>query len=355
MTARERVLATINRKPTDRIPVDVWVTPEVLDALRAHTGVQDELEVYQKLGVDKIVWTFPGYGKSDNFFDPNVVGNLNTWGVPTKKVISGAATYYENLEPPLGNFDDPAQLDDYPLWPDPDKLDYAGAKVLAVRAREFGFATIGPWISHFEIYCMMRGLENSFMDLIGEPDFLTAALARIHDVQMKMLERHMNELGDLLDMVFISDDMGSQQGLFMSLDVWDRFFRDHLTEYCDLIHRHGKKVLYHSDGAAHDLIPRLIECGIDILNPIQHVCTGMDCSGLKREFGDKVIFHGGVENQSILPFGTPADVRREVLECIDTLGKGGGYIPCSCHNIQAGTPVENVLALIETVKSASLS
>jgi uroporphyrinogen decarboxylase len=98
------------------------------------------------------------------------------------------------------------------------------------------------------------------------------------------------------------------------------------------------------------LIPELIECGIDILNPIQHVCPGMDRSKLKEAFGDKLIFHGGVENQKILPMGTPKEVAEETRECIRTLGKDGGYICCSCHNIQAGTPLENILSMIENAR-----
>ncbi|THG69368.1 hypothetical protein E5981_01030 [Bacteroides faecichinchillae] len=112
-----------------------------------------------------------------------------------------------------------------------------------------------------------------------------------------------------------------------------------------------KKVLYHTDGAVFPLIPGLIECGIDILNPIQHVCSGMDRVNLKLQYGNDLIFHGGVENQRTLPMGTVSEVIEETKKCLDTLGKDGGYICCSCHNVQAGTPVENILAMVDTVKS----
>lgn len=109
--------------------------------------------------------------------------------------------------------------------------------------------------------------------------------------------------------------------------------------------------MYHTDGAISPLIPGLIECGIDILNPIQHICPGMDRDNLKKLYGKDLIFHGGVENQHVLPLGTVQDVIDETRQCLDTLGKDGGYICCSCHNIQAGTPVENILAMIDTVKT----
>ncbi|MFA7344778.1 MAG: uroporphyrinogen decarboxylase family protein [Terrimicrobiaceae bacterium] len=355
MTPHERILATLNRKPADRTPVDLWCTPEVLNSLRRHTGKTEELEVYRSLGLDKIVWVFPDYSGISS--DPNEPGGGHTlWGVPLRTMKSGLATYQEFGTPPLGDYDDLAQLDDYPLWPDPAKFDYAGARRLALKARDFGFATIGPWISHFEIYCQMRGLENAMMDVVAEPDFLDAALARIDAIQTAMLDRFLSDLGDTLDIVFISDDMGSQQSLLISLPAWDAFFRERLTRWCSLIHRHGKKVLFHTDGSARDLVPGLIAAGVDILNPIQHICPGMDCAGLDGDFGGQILFHGGVDNQHVLPFGSPNDVAAEVRMCLETLGRGGsGYICCSCHNVQAGTPVENILAMIETVHRSRLT
>ena len=184
MTPRERIQSTLNRRPTDRTPVDIWCTPEVLDSLRRHTGVEDELDVYRSLGIDKIVWIFPNY--LDISSDPNESGRGRTlWGVPTHAVKSGLATYQEVHNSPFADYDDPSQLDDYPLWPDPDKFDYDGAKRLARRAYDYGFATIGPWISHFEIYCQMRGLENALMDVIAEPDFLNATLDRIDAIKQQ--------------------------------------------------------------------------------------------------------------------------------------------------------------------------
>ncbi|MEI7910560.1 MAG: uroporphyrinogen decarboxylase family protein [Verrucomicrobiota bacterium] len=350
MTPRERILATIERKPTDCTPVDLWVAPEVLNSLREHTGHSDELAVYHQLGLDKIAWVFPGDGSGR--FDPNAGNGKTMWGVPTRMMQAGHATYQEFGTPPLGDYDDIAQLDDYALWPDAARFDYAGARQWAQQARSFQFATIGPWISHFEIYCQMRGLENALMDIAADPDFLDATLDRIDAIQSAMLERFLGEMGDLIDIVFISDDMGTQESLLISPVSWERHFRGRLKNWCDLIHRHGKKVLYHTDGAVRPLLAGIINCGIDILNPIQHICPGMERAALQRDFGEQFIFHGGVDNQKVLPFGNADDVRRETRACIDTLGRDGGFICCSCHNVQAGTPVENILAMIDEVKQS---
>lgn len=347
MTPKERIIATLERKSTDRTPVDVWLTPEVLADLQRHVGIQDELKLYQELGLDKIVWIFPGYQAEK--YDPNESDGQDPWGVPMKKVVSGKATYMEFGKPPLGEMDDPEELADYPLWPDPDNFNYAAAKTSALKAREYGFATIGPWISFFEIYCHMRGMENALMDVIAEPEFLSATLDRIEAIQTSMLDRFLNELGDLIDIIFISDDMGTQESQLMAVDAWLEHFKPRMKRWTDLIHSHGKKVLFHTDGAARPFLPHLIDSGIDILNPIQHICPGMERDALKRDFGQSVIFHGGVENQHVLPYGSVADVRAETETCLKTLGRDGGYIVSSCHNIQAGSPVENVLAMIETV------
>jgi uroporphyrinogen decarboxylase len=347
MTSHERIIATLARQPVDRVPVDVWLTPEVLVSLQQYVGEADEYTLYQRLGIDKIAWVFPGYGSER--FDPNDSEGRDPWGVPTCKVRSGLATYQEWGAGPLAGYVDPEQLDDYALWPDPERFNYQAAKESAERAREFGFATIGPWISHFEVYCHMRGMENALMDVIAEPEFLSATLDRIDTIQTRMLDRFLAELGALIDIVFISDDMGTQESQLISTAAFEQHLKPRLKSWVELVHRHGKKVLFHTDGAAYAFVPHLIDCGVDILNPIQHRCPGMDRERLKHEFGHEIIFHGGVENQKVLPFGSAGEVRREVRACLETLGAGGGYIVSSCHNIQAGTPPENVVAMVEAV------
>jgi len=348
MNHRERILATLQRHPVDQTPVDIWLTPEVLTAVQDHVGTADELEAYHRLGLDKIVWIFPGYGSEK--FDPNDSQGRDPWGVPTRKVQSGHAVYQEFGEGPLAGVEEPEELDDYELWPEPEGFNFDGARALAETARSYDFATIGPWVSFFEIYCHLRGMENALMDVVSEPELLEAGLDRIEAIQTRVLERFLEGLGDLIDIVFISDDMGTQGSQLISIPAWRTHFQPRLKRWCDLIHSRGKRVLFHTDGAARDFVPHLIEAGVDILNPIQHICPGMEREALNRDFGEQLIFHGGVENQHVLPYGTVEEVREEVETCLKTLGRGGGYILSSCHNIQAGTPLENVLAMIETAQ-----
>jgi len=355
MNSRERIINILERKPVDRIPVDIWHTPEVENALKLHVGARDDFEMWKILGLDKIVWVFMDYktaaGESTGSqVGANAMGNRTMWGVPLRDVQAGAAHYQEFTEPPMREYTDPHQVAGYPYWPDPDLFDYDSALSLARRASE-DFAVIGPWVSFFEIYCQLRGIETALMDMLANPELVSATLDKIEAIQTEMLRRFLDKAAGYIDLVFISDDIGGQSNLLLSPENWEYFLRPRMERWCDLIHSYGLKVFYHTDGASEKLIAPLIDCGIDVLNPIQHVCPGMEMKGLKEKYGHKIIFHGGVDNQHVLPFGSAEDVRKETIDCLETLGKGReGFICCSCHNIQAGTPVENILAMIDTVK-----
>ena len=136
----------------------------------------------------------------------------------------------------------------------------------------------------------------------------------------------------------------------MSPACFRRFLKPRMKKMIELAHHHGARVFHHDDGACRPLIPELIEIGIDVLNPVQHRCPGMLRDELKREFGKDITFHGAVENQQILPFGTEEEVRAEVRQNARVLGAGGGYVLGPCHNLQSITPVENVLAMYDEAK-----
>ncbi len=354
MECRERLTATLNRKPVDRLPVDIWHTPEVGKALQKHTGTDNDLDMYRKLGLDKIVWVFMDYKSDVGGSTGSQVGagagsstNRTMWGVPLRGIESGEAHYEEFGDPPMKGYETPADAEKYPGWPNVDRFDYEKA-VNAARAACKEFGIIGPWVSFFELYCQLRSIEQAMIDLVLYPDLVEAVLDKLEDIQTQMMKRLFDRAADAFDLVFISDDIGTQNSLLMSPDMWRQHLEPRMKRWCDLIHSYGLKVFYHTDGAAEPLIDPLIECGIDVLNPIQHICPGMEAGALQKKYGDRVIFHGGVDNQKVLPFGTPDDVRAEVRMLLDTLGKGReGFICCSCHNVQAGTPIDNILAMID--------
>ncbi|MDA3958263.1 uroporphyrinogen decarboxylase family protein, partial [Oceanispirochaeta sp.] len=311
-----------------------------------------ELDIYRKLDVDKIVWLGIPY-KGVVLKDPNEHQEVNHWGVRFEEIEANEGVAYGEVSfNPLKDMNSIEDLEQYP-WPDPDDFDYETAAREANKlARDF--VTLGPLISLFEVYCQMRGLEQALMDTVIAPDFLHKALGFIADSQGEMVRRFLKAADGAIDLVFISDDMGSQNSLLMSPDSFDEFIFPHLKKWCDMVHSYGARTFFHTDGASEPIIPRLIEAGVDVLNPIQHVCPGMECTSLKEKYGDKIIFHGGVENQKILPFGSASEVVSETKLCLNELGPEG-YIPCSCHFAQAGTPEENIIALLDTVKNHRIS
>lgn len=348
---RERVLAIMNRQSVNRLPVDLWLTQEILKLLMEQTETEDELECYQALGIDKIL-AVPIFYEGPLPDPVHVGGYVSLFGAQMKPVTAGTAVYQEYANRPLAGMNDPGELERYPFWPDPDAFDIARMADWVVN-HSSEFALLGPWVSLFEIYCGLRGLEQALADLLENPDFLEAALNRIEEPQTELLRRLYKCVGDQVTFSFISDDMGSQDSLLLSPVLWAEHFGPRLRRLCSLGRSFGIYNFYHSDGAIGPLIPELIEAGIDVLNPIQHVCPGMDMKELKTCYGDRLVFHGGVDTQSVLPRGTTEQVRAEVRACLAALGRGrSGYICASCHNVQPDTPIDNVLALIDEVHRA---
>jgi uroporphyrinogen decarboxylase len=203
-------------------------------------------------------------------------------------------------------------------------------------------------IAPFYYHLQLRGLEQSLMDPLDDPEFTRHLLQRLSDFYREHHVRMYETCEGLIDIGDVTDDYGSQTGLLMGKKTWDEFYRPHLKRFIDLWHGFGVKVFHHDDGAIRELLPDLVEMGIDVLNPVQAVCPGMEMEGLKRDFGHRLCFHGGMDNQRVLPFGTPEEVRREVRHAIDTLASDGtGYILAPCHNLQAVSPVENILAMYD--------
>jgi hypothetical protein len=221
MTPRERILAILNRQPVDRLPVDLWYTPEIGELLRRHCGVADDLSMYRALGLDKIVWVFMDYldaagerAGAQSGAGAEDGGTRTMWGAPLREIEAGSAHYVECDSAPLAGYNTPESLRDYPFWPDVARFDYDGAVAKAQEAaREF--AVIGPWVSFYEIYCQLRGLEQALVDLIEAPALVEAILDRVEQIQTEMMQRFFARAGNSLDLVFISDDIAGQTSLLI--------------------------------------------------------------------------------------------------------------------------------------------
>ena len=339
MTSRERWQAVLDRRRPDRVPMDYWATPEATETLCRHLGCDFD-EARRRLHIDTPL-TVGG-----RYVGPPLPERTDVFGVRTRPVHYGAGVYEELAFSPLAAFDSIDQIEAAYAWPDPDWWDYSHLPQ-AVRGRD-DRPVRGGGSEPFLRYCTLRGQEQAYMDLVLHPDIVHYCLDKLFDLAYQDTLRLFETIPGRVMITYIAEDLGSQEGLLFSPECMRTFLFPRMKRMMDLTRQHGSHVFTHTDGAVRPVIPDLIDLGVDVLNPIQWRCAGMDREALKRDFGPRLIFHGGMDNQHTLPFGSVADVRQEVLDNLRLLGAGGGYILAPCHNIQAITPPENIVALYET-------
>ena len=374
-TSRERVEATLNFEEPDRVPMDITIRKIPYERLRDYLGLPAEetkgnrfgevspgLDVLKALGMDM---TFIKLRKPANWTAPPPTDEgimFDEWGVGHKEVrVPGAGVLLEPVVSPLKNMEpDDIDLDAYP-WPDPhDPGRIAGlAEDTRTFYEESDLALMGRFGGTImEQAAFIRGYEQWMMDLVLYPDFAKDLMNRITDIQIALDEAGIREAGKYLSIFKLSgEDLGSQERPLFSKKVWQKVLRPILSrrwqaarDALDKYDAKHVKLLLHSDGAIRRFLPDLIEDGVDGIDPVQVQCTGMDALGLKQDFGDKMFFHGAIDTQQILPFGTPEDVRAETKRIIQALAPGGGFILTPMHNVQPDVSPENLVAMCDAAK-----
>jgi uroporphyrinogen decarboxylase len=343
MTPRERWLALLAGRKADRIPTDYWATDEVTRRLLGELGCATQEDLYCALNVDAPTKLNLRRTVTAHPDDPDA----DEWGVRWKSVEYGAGAYLEEAGHPLATATRPEDIHAF-RWPRPDDFDFESFREDVARVpahRALLAATYEP----FMLYCSMRGREQALVDLLLASDIVEAALDHIFRYCHE-LNRRVFEIGrGRVDLTYIAEDLGGQNDLLFSVPLIRRFILPNQKRMADLARSLGIHVFYHTDGAARKVIPDLIRTtGIEILNPIQWRCPGMEREGLVRDFGDRVIFHGAMDNQQTLPFGTEDEVRNEVLDNI-RIFSGSRWICAPCHNFQPVTPTRNIVAMYETI------
>jgi uroporphyrinogen decarboxylase len=272
---------------------------------------------------------------------------VDGWGIEWR--LQPGNHYYDIARHPLQE----ASVDDLQRYPWPDLAHwsrFAGLREKAQAIQAAGKAVVAlSGVSPFEFSYMLRGMDRWFLDLAADPTFSRALLGKLTDLMRSGLERLLDAAGDYIDVVIMGDDLGSQKGPLLSTAMYRQLIKPCHVELCRAIKaRSDAKIFFHSDGDIYPLLNDLIEAGIDLLNPVHVSARNMgDTARLKREFGDRLAFCGGIDTQSVLPHGTPEEVRREVRRRIKDLAPGGGYILAAVHCIQPDVPPENVCAMFE--------
>ncbi|MDR0496879.1 MAG: hypothetical protein LBH42_04625 [Treponema sp.] len=370
MTSRERVRAVLAHKEPDRTPVDLGSTNVSSMHIKAYQkllellGIEDnniqfidfgqQLVVpsdafINKLGVDTKALKLPGSKtKKIKFLTEDHSEYEDVWGIVWRKPPGGL--YYDSVVHPLANLEDVETVAHY-QWPAVDDLcSDSGLRDIARPIYENSdFSIVGSCGgSIFMLAQDLRGYENFLVDMMAEKEIATYTLDRITELRIAMTGRLLDQAGEYIDIVKIGDDLGGQNAPLISLELFRELIKPRTEKLIRFIKENSKAaVLYHCCGSMRCFIPDLIEIGVDILNPIQTQAAGMDPLMLKKDFGDKLVFWGGIDTQKTLSKGTPDDVRSEVRERIAQMGSQGGYVVCASHNIQADVPPENVLAMVE--------
>ena len=375
MTPRERILAALDHREPDRVPIDLGssvvtsITKAAYVPLREHLGLPEEditihdqvqqlpyvgEDVLERFAVDtRMVQLPPAHVAGVDIVDDGDYWAMwDRWGSKLR-MPKADGLYYDWVEYPIAALTMEA-LDTY-RWPEPDPPEVVATlreRAAWLRANTdyalVGSGVIGGGI--FEQPCRTVGLESFMMALLSERAFAERLADRVTDIYIESVDRYLGQVGELIDVLTFWDDVSTQAGWMISPETYVEVIKPRQKRLFEAIKaRTDAKLFYHGCGAVFELIPHLVEIGVDIVNPVQVSAAGMDSKRLKAAYGNDVVFWGGgVDTQRVLPFGTPDQVRDEVRRRIDDLAQGGGFVFATVHNIQAFVPPENIVAAFDT-------
>jgi uroporphyrinogen decarboxylase len=374
MTSRERVLAALNFQTPDRVPIDLGgfqsgIHKKAYEELLIYLGRDEEIvlldpvqqlvrpseEILALLKVDFRYVTAKGPKAFDgtirqNFRKGELWHDLRdefgvVWSMPDKQQLYMDISFHPLAE---------ATVEDIASYPfpdgsDPSRFDGLREEVMNIRENTSYAVSTGIGGVVYETCWYLRGLERWFMDMLENPSFCEALLDKVLAFWLEYYTGFMKEIGDIIDVVMIGDDLAGQKGPLFSPE----FYRSVVKPRQKMLVQHiksltGAKIWYHSCGAVVEYIPDLMDNGIDILNPVQITAQGMDPKFLNENFGKELVFWGGgIDSQHVLPFVSPEEVKSNVRANMEAFKPGGGYVFNNVHNIQAGVPPENILAMYE--------
>jgi uroporphyrinogen decarboxylase len=338
MSPRERWEAVLNHKKPDRIPMDYSATPEVTEAILRYTGTHDLDAFFEKMHIDHPVSIGPAYA------GPPLPENTNYFGAGMRDMAYATGVYREFVSFPLSGFSTIDEIESRYTFPTADWFDFSTLRKQVDGKSHRPITLAGT--HYFIDYMRLRGEERAYMDVVEHPDIVAYCHSRLCDFYGEMTRRSFEALpAGTITMVTFGEDMGSEIDLLISRAHFRELIWPYLKCVGDLVHECGAKVYVHSDGAIGKIIPDFIEMGADILDPVQWRLPGMDLAELKALYGGRLAFHGAVDNQRTMPFGSAEDVREEVRRNIAILKED--YILGPCHAIQPVSPPENTIALYD--------
>jgi uroporphyrinogen decarboxylase len=349
MTSKERVLTAIAHREPDRVPIDYGSNPGIDRRLKEHFGLkpEDDEGLRQALGVDfRGVWA--GY-TGPELHAAVADRRIDMWGRRTRWVEHGSGGYWDYCDFPLKN----AKLEEMLEWPmpSPDDFDYSHVKADCERYGDYCVVCGGPGTGDIiNSTGMIRSMEQVMVDLAFEsPEFFTY-IDRKLDIQIEVLRRPLEGGEGGIDLVFMGEDLGTQRGPLIGLDMYRRLLRPRHQKIIDMAKTFDLPVMIHSCGSTSWAFEDFIEMGIDVINTVQPEAANMAPAYLKKTFGDRLAFHGMISTAGPVAFGSPEEVKRSVRETLEIMMQGGGYCLAPTHQLQDNSPTENVIAMYEAAK-----
>ncbi len=357
MDSRERTFLALAFQEPDRIPIDVWMSEGFTAALVKALGMSREafLDCHD---VDFRYIPGPAY------VGPPLCRHADgseedLWGVPRRAITTtgpeGSERYWEVTHSPLAFAESEEDIREYTGWPSADWFDYGEIEAQCDLIRGQGRVVVFMGdrlnrVAQLKPAMYLRGVEGIFEDMALRPAVASALFERIRRFYIDYLTRILESARGKLDIVLSGDDFGSQQGPLVSPAMWERFLGEGFACYAALVKNFGARLMHHTCGSIRPIVPLMLDRGLEILQSLQPEAHDMDHAELKRTFGKRLAFHGGISIQKTVTTGSPSDIVREVRERVAVLGPGGGYILCTAHNVQADAPVRNMVALLDAYR-----
>ncbi|MDX9934538.1 MAG: uroporphyrinogen decarboxylase family protein [Sphaerochaetaceae bacterium] len=355
MTSRERMKITLSHKEADRVPCHMNATLQVVVKLKQALGVTTDRQLLDALHIDTFDMRgitirdgiMPEYvGENHPTMDASWKGNIiPLWGIAEEESITEFTTIMNQASYPLKDAKTLKELKAY-RWPDPDWFDYHN-----VRER------IAPWAdrsiiltgaSVFQHPSYVRSMEILMMDLILEPAMADYIFDRFTEFYLEFFTRILKAAGDLIDCIALADDLGTQNSLMISPDLFKTFVKPRIKRFANLAHSSGCALILHTDGNIRSIIPDIIDAGVDVLDPLQPEAEQMCPYSIKKEFGKELVLRGGISTQQTLSKGSVEEVRDEVRRTISQMAYDGGYILAPGHPVlQNDIPTDNIIAMYD--------
>jgi uroporphyrinogen decarboxylase len=338
MTPKERVHAALQRKPVDRVPIFMWFHPETTRHLANLLEIPASF-VGEAMGNDiRQTWINNNYAMEGIVHEREGDGHLDFWGIQWKKV----GHFNQIAHFPLENASREEVLS-Y-RFPSDHREELLSQMFPLLKEAETWFigCDVSPCV--FEMYFRLRGMSNALTDMAIDQELACEMFKRCADFSIELAAQACKRFP--LDWLWTGDDVAGQDALMMSPAMWREQIKPQLQRVFDVGKGAGLWLAHHCCGSLRPIIPDLIEMGLNVLNPVQCNCPGMDPLDLKREFGSKLAFMGGVDTVDLLPNATVAEVRRSTARLLEGMtSDGGGYILAASHTIPPETPDENIFAL----------